>query len=69
MARRKGQDDLTRRRRLNDGTCPTHGVHLLVRDHWEREGSRFIMVECPRCDCKFRQTVGQGTKVWDAVME
>lgn len=44
------QDDITRRRRLNNGRCPTHGTALAqigIHDHGP-------VVACPREDCSFQ---------------
>lgn len=67
----KGQDDLSRRRRLNEGRCPTHGTGLIQTGIWhdtvkgtEEAGP---VVECPRNDCEFRLKVKSGTKTYHAL--
>ena len=56
---RARQDELTRRRRLNNGTCPTHGVGLAQVTHNDETGEE--LVECPRRDCEFRYWVPRGS--------
>ena len=61
----RGQDDLTRQRRLNRGCCPTHGTlltqcGLAYNEQYEVIG---IKVECPRSDCDFVKDVKRGTKL------
>lgn len=65
----KRQDDLTRRRRLNRGACPTHGVGLM------QTGVATNMlgvpvgdiVSCPRKGCDFWTEVFPDTKLWKAL--
>lgn len=69
MTRRRGQDDLTRRRRLNDGLCPTHGVALTQTGvHHDPDGTPAApIVGCPRGDCDFVYIAKVGTKVFKVV--
>ena len=67
----RGQDDLTRRRRLNQGRCPVHGIFLTqsgvsLDDQGNPDGD---LVECPRRDCKFETAARPGTKLWEALHE
>lgn len=68
MTQRKGQDELTRRARLNEGGCPQHATPLQVDDCWEQDGKRGASAYCPRRDCVYTVTIKEGTKVWKAVM-
>lgn len=62
----KRQDDLTRRRRLNDGRCPTHGTALTQIGIWtENNGKAGPVVGCPRKDCNFKVDVKPGTKLYE----
>jgi hypothetical protein len=63
------QDDLSRRRRLNRGACPTHGVGLMqtgvaVNKYGIPYGD---VVSCPRKDCDYWTEVRPGTKLWLAL--
>ena len=65
----RGQDDLTQRRRLMKGQCPTHGTlltqcGLAYNEHNEVIG---VKVECPRKDCKFVKDVERGTRLMEAL--
>ena len=60
MGKRSGQDDLTQRRRLNDGRCPTHGCALC---QVMSVGSGALRVGCPRRDCGFQTDVIDGSKL------
>jgi len=60
MAKRSGQDDLTRRRRLNEGRCLTHGCKLC---QVMSVGSGALRVGCPRLDCNFQTDVIDGSKL------
>ncbi len=66
MARRKGQDELTRQRRLNDGACPTHGIALHMGIPYRDRGLRANFY-CPRSDCDFKQVAIEDSKLWKAV--
>ncbi len=62
--KQRGQDDLTRRRRLNGGLCPTHGIPL----QYTTIGSATkVQVFCPRDDCDFEAYVTGESKVWKAM--
>ena len=67
MPRRRGQDELTRRRRLNDGGCPTHGICLHMGVPYEIDGVVHAEFYCPRSDCSFRRQYSETEKVWKAV--
>lgn len=56
--RRGGQDDLTRQQRLNDGGCPTHGLHLVMGETL----ADAQVFDCPRADCSFSIIPKRGTK-------
>lgn len=66
MARRRGQDELTRRRRLNEGNCPTHGIPLHQDVPYASGGLVYARFYCPRRDCVFQQHYEEGSKVWKA---
>ena len=55
----RGQHDIARRYRLNNGCCPEHGIPLT------RAGvvSGKDIVGCTRGDCSFITTVKPGTKL------
>jgi hypothetical protein len=66
---RPAQDDVTRRRRLDAGRCPTHGLALTqvgieLDDFGDPCGDR---VECPRRGCSFVTTARRGTKLYKAL--
>ena len=63
----KRQDDLSRRRRLNKGQCPTHGLALTQDGVWQDDGDAGPVVSCPRSDCGFQMKVRQGTKLYKAL--
>jgi hypothetical protein len=68
----KRQDDITRRRRLNEGRCPTHGTALVQLGVWCDDGTNIEpntgpIVGCPRKDCKFKLKVRAGTKLYKAL--
>jgi hypothetical protein len=65
------QDDLSRRRRLNNGCCPTHGIPLVSdRLVWRNGHPVAEEINCPRRDCDFRLEVGpdRNAKVWSALL-
>lgn len=53
------QDDLARRRRLNQGRCPEHGDELIVLE----EDFTGLVCDCPRPDCDFSYVAKPGSKV------
>ena len=64
------QDEVTRRRRLNAGRCPTHGtpLHQIGVMH-ENGGPVGDRVGCPRQDCDFEQDVKGDSRlmeIWKA---
>jgi len=61
------QDDLSRRRRLNQGRCPIHGTSLCQSSVWQDGEEAGPVVECPRDDCDFRIEVKPGTKLYIAL--
>lgn len=63
------QDDLTRRRRLNRGACPTHGVGLIQTGvATNAQGIPFgDTVACPRKDCDYWTEVRPGTRLWEVL--
>lgn len=72
MTKRRGQDDLARRLRLNEGRCPTHGCGLVpVRTiPGEEPGTSVgLVVECPRRDCDFAYEAREGSKCLMALHE
>ena len=64
LAMRK-QDELSRRRRLNRGACPTHGIRLAVEAYLfsEQDEPYAAKVGCPRRDCSFARVVDFGSKI------
>ena len=63
------QSELTRRRRLMRGACPTHGIALVqcgvaLDEYGEPCGPR---VECPRRDCDFEVNAPRGSKLYRAL--
>lgn len=48
------QDEVTRRRRLREGRCPTHGLSMGQVGVWEENGEAGPVVACPRRDCEFQ---------------
>jgi hypothetical protein len=63
------QDELSRRRRLNKGQCPTHGTGLEQTGvAHDKHGVPFAdVVSCPRKDCDYWTEVRPGTKLWDVL--
>lgn len=62
------QDDLARRRRLNQGRCPIHGTPLTQTGVvWEDGAPVADEVGCPRKDCKFTTAARPGTKLFNAL--
>lgn len=51
---RARQDDVTRRRRILRGACPTHGIALTQGRPPDGVG---LWLECPRRDCKYEQQI------------
>lgn len=68
MTRRRGQDELTRRRRLNEGNCPTHGIALFQDIPYVSGGCVRAKFYCPRRDCSFEQHFEYGSKLWKAAV-
>lgn len=70
MTKRKGQNDIVRRQRLNEGNCPTHGIPLVqIGVDWEEGKPVGDVVACPRGDCTFRTVPKKGTKLYDALRD
>jgi hypothetical protein len=69
MSSRRRQDELSRRRRLNRGLCPTHGVVLLPDSiAYDKNGVPYgETVRCSRQDCDWWIEVRPGTKLWEAL--
>lgn len=67
----KKQDELTRRRRLNRGCCPTHGTPLVQCGLAYNESNEVIglKVKCPRKDCSFVKDVKDGSKLMKVLEE
>ena len=64
----KGQDEATRRRRLNRGCCPTHGIGLAQIGVAYRGGKPTgVEVGCPRKDCDFTSDAFPGSEIWDGL--
>ena len=63
----RGQDELTRRRRLARGNCPTHGVGLVQIGVVPVDGVPRPQVACPRSDCSFSTVPEPGTALWKAL--
>jgi len=65
------QTEMTRRRRLAGGRCPTHGVGLVQVDVARDDDGVAVgdVVACPRDDCDFRADVLPGSHLWDAVRD
>lgn len=63
----KGQHDLARQKRLNEGRCPTHGAKLTV--ELEVVGRGPVTFGCPRGDCHFTIKPVKGTKAYEALMK
>lgn len=63
------QSELTRRRRLMRGCCPTHGIGLTQTDVRRDDSGIPIgdVVACPRRDCDFETDVFPDTKLWKAL--
>lgn len=63
------QDEISRRRRLNKGQCPTHGVSLVQTGvATDKHGVSFgDVVSCPRKDCGYWTEVRPETKLWEAL--
>lgn len=59
------QDELSKRRRLNKGQCPTHGVHLQQEGvATSSEGIPYgDVMGCPRRDCDFTVEVTPGSRL------
>jgi len=61
----KGQDELTRRRRLVKGRCPTHGISLkqigIAHDGRAPIGPFLV---CPRRDCDFCVAAKPGSMLY-----
>lgn len=53
------QDEVTRRRRLNRGCCPSHGCALAAMDY--NPETEEYLVECPRGGCTFKDWVLKGS--------
>ena len=68
MTRRRGQDELTQRRRLNSGCCPVHGIPLLQDvPYFMANGFAGAKFYCPRRDCDFSRHYDEDSTVWKAV--
>lgn len=61
--RRRGQDDLTRQKRLNTGCCPVHGIPLIMGETLANDQ----VFDCPRADCDFEIVPKPGTKCYLAL--
>lgn len=59
------QDEVTRRRRLNAGLCPTHGLDLS--QVGVNATQTAPIVGCPRQDCGFEIEVVEGTALAKAL--
>ena len=57
------QDELTQRRRLNEGRCPVHGI-LMSQTGVTDEGQ---LIGCPRVDCNKEFEIQLGTKLWEVI--
>lgn len=50
------QSPKDRLRRLADGRCPIHGIHMHQVDNTELKGKHRFVAGCPRKDCKIQTT-------------
>lgn len=63
---RAKQDEVTRRKRLNDGRCPTHGTILVTTGLHDEEAGEF-QAECARGNCDFKTWVKLKSKIAKAM--
>lgn len=63
------QDELSRRRRLYQGLCPTHGTPLvLTRNACLKNGIPFDPVaSCSKSNCQYFVEVSPASKLWSAI--
>lgn len=59
------QDDIARRRRLNEGRCSTHGHPLIILEV-DHDG---LVCDCPDPACDFSYVAKPGSKVATAVLK
>lgn len=66
MTKRK-QDELTRRRRIKMGCCPTHGIAVVQTGvAFDNGQPTAAEVECPRKDCDFKgRSSAQGAEIYE----